>query len=402
MRKYYGKCGQITHHQIILPTQIFPEVLKTLHGATAKYPGVTKMIQEGRAKYYYPGLAKLIKKLVTTCQECIKYKRINTRQTRPKMINPTDFPMGSEYILEIDVLPNLPRSAGYQHIITMIDVFSRYLFAYQTQNMTAQTVGKCIIDVMTRHAYLSTTMISEKGSQFTAEVVQEITKILDIEIRHATTKHAQTIGILEKTHASIKTSLKISTGERKSMWHKYVQIAVINHNTTSLESIGCEPSTVFHERISYNALDLKLGIKPQWQQQCSTELADQLQKQLNEMQNVVGENLMLSYIKYKRYYDRKADATPLKVNEDRYVLNPKADNQSIKFSFNECIWTGPYVIVKILSKNNCTIRELGTRYTQTLHRIRQRINKPVRCLPDVTVKQTDYLPDPDVLLQHNE
>ena len=66
--------------------------------------------------------------------------------------------------------------------------------------MTAQTVGKCIIDVMTRHAYLPTTIISDKGSQFTAEVVQEITKILDIEIRHATTKHAQTIDILERTH----------------------------------------------------------------------------------------------------------------------------------------------------------------------------------------------------------
>ena len=226
-------------------------------------------------------------------------------------------------------------------------------------------MGKCIIDVMTRHAYLPNTTISDKGSQFTAEEVQEITKILDIKNRHATTKHAQTIGILERTHASIKTALKISTGERKSMWHKYVQIAVINHNTTYHESNGCKPSIVFHGSIPYNALDLKLGIKPQWKQQCNTELADQLQKQLNEMQNVVKENLMLSYIKYKRYYDRKADATPLKVNEYCYVLNPKADNQSINFSFNEIIWTGPYVIVKVLSNNNYTIRKLGPRYTET-------------------------------------
>ena len=148
--------------------------------------------------------------------------------------------------------------------------------------MTAQRMGKCIIDVMTRHAYLPTTIISDRGSQFTAELVQEITKILDIEIRHATTKHAQRIGILERTHASIKTALKISTGQRKSMWHKHVQIAVMNHNTTYHESIGCEPSTVFHGRIPYNALDLKLGIKPQWQQQRNTELADQLQKQLTK------------------------------------------------------------------------------------------------------------------------
>ena len=153
MRKDYGEGGQITHYQIILPTQIIPELLKTLHGAIAKHPGITKMIQECRAKYYHPGLAKHIKRWVTSCQECIKCKRINTRQIRRKMINPTDFSMGPEDILEIDILPNLPSSAGYQHTITMIDVFSRYLFAYPTQNMTAQTVGKGIIDVMTRHAY---------------------------------------------------------------------------------------------------------------------------------------------------------------------------------------------------------------------------------------------------------
>ena len=213
MRKYYKECGQIPHHQIILPTQIIPEPLKTLHGVTSKHPGITKMMQKCRAKYYHPGLARDIKKWVKACQGCIKYKQISTRQIRPKMINPTNFSMGHEDILEIDILPNSTCSAGYQHIITMIDVFSRYLFAYPTRNMTAQTVGQCIIDVMTRHAYLPNTIISDKGWQFTAEAVQEITKILDIEIRHAITKLAQTICFLEMTHASIKIALKISTGK---------------------------------------------------------------------------------------------------------------------------------------------------------------------------------------------
>ena len=169
--------------------------------------------------------------------------------------------MRPEDILEIDILLNLPT--GYQHIITMIDVFSRYLFAYPIQNMTAQTVEKCIIDVMTRKAYLANTIPSDEGPHFSAEVVQETIKILDKEIRHATTKRVQTISILEKTYATIKTALKISTGERKSMWHKDVQTAVMNHNTTYYESISCRPSTAFHGRIPYIALDLKLGIKPQ-------------------------------------------------------------------------------------------------------------------------------------------
>ena len=37
-------------------------------------------------------------------------------------------------------------------------------------------------------------------------------------LKHATTKHAQTIGVLERAHATIKTSLKMASGEyRKTM-----------------------------------------------------------------------------------------------------------------------------------------------------------------------------------------
>ena len=54
------------------------------------------------------------------------------------------------------------------------------------------------------------------------------------------------IGILEQTHAFIETALKISTEERCSIWHKYVQKAAINYNTTYHETLCCEPTTVFH------------------------------------------------------------------------------------------------------------------------------------------------------------
>ena len=111
---------------------------------------------------------------------------------------------------------------------------------------------------------------------------------------------------------------------------------------------------------------------------------------------------MQSYLKYKRYYDKKATATPLKVNDYCYVLNPKADNQSMKFAFKDCIWTGPYIVVKVLSNNNYVVRRTGTRYTQTLHRIRLRLYAPNQRVPDVTVKVEDQLPDPEVKTTHDD
>ena len=70
---------------------------------------------------------------------------------------------------------------------------------------------------MTKHAYLPTTLISDKGKAFMSHVTNEVAGVLGITLKHATTKHAQTIGLLEQSHASIKQTLKIETGERRSL-----------------------------------------------------------------------------------------------------------------------------------------------------------------------------------------
>ena len=65
-----------------------------------------------------------------------------------------------------------------------------------------------------------------------AQVTHKIAAVLGIELKHATMKHAQTIGLLERTHASVKTHLKAAKGEFRNNWHKYLPLAVLNHNTT--------------------------------------------------------------------------------------------------------------------------------------------------------------------------
>ena len=144
-----------------------------------------------------------------------------------------------------------------------MDVFSRDLFAYTTSNQDAKTIAKVIFNIMTKGVYLPTTLISDKGRAFMSHVIKEVAGVLSITLKHATTKHAQTIRLLEQPHASMKQALKIQTGDRISLWHKYVSIAVLNYNTSYHASLGCEPSRVFHGRIPYKILHLKMGIRPQ-------------------------------------------------------------------------------------------------------------------------------------------
>ena len=207
--------------------------------------------------------------------------------------------------MQIDLIPGLTPSGGYENSVTAMDVFSRYLFAYPTSNQDATTTAKVIINIMTKHAYLPTTLISDKGTAFTSHVIKEVAGVLGITLKHATTKHAQTIGLLERSHASIQQSLKIEAGERRSLWHKYISNAVLNYNTSYHSSIGCEPSRVFHGRIPYNILDLKMGIRPQKIPSPNSEIAQDVFEQTEAIFQDVRRNAMQAYIKQKRIMIKK-------------------------------------------------------------------------------------------------
>ena len=105
------------------------------------------------------------------------------------------------------LFPELPPCGGYQNMVTGLDVFYRYLFAYSTTNQGAKTAARVIINIMLKHAYLATAIISDKGSTFVPQVIKDVDDILGITLEHAKTKH-ETIGMLERIHALSKKGSK--------------------------------------------------------------------------------------------------------------------------------------------------------------------------------------------------
>ena len=304
--------------------------------------------------------------------------------------------------MQIDLVPGLPPSGGYENIVTAIDVFSRYLFAYPTSNQDAKTVAKVIINIMTKHAYLPTALISDKATAFISHVTKEVAGVLGITLKHASTKHAQTFGLIERSHASIKQELKIETGERKSLWHKYVSIAVLNYNTSYHASIGCEPSRVFHGLIPYNILGLKMGTRPQKIPSPDSQIAQDVLEQTEIIFQHVRKNAMQAYIKYKAYYDKKGNASKLKEADYVFILQPKADHQGSKIPFTDFRWIGPYIIEKVLPNNNYLVRKAGTNKTQILHRMRLRQFTPRQPIPDIPITPREWQPDPEVVITRDD
>ena len=111
-------------------------------------------------------MEQLIREWVLSCEKSIRESRIDHSLTRPPLQNPNEHNTAPEDAMQIDMVPELQLSGGYENIVTAMDVFSRYLFAHLTSNQDAKTIAKLLINIMTKHAYLPTTLISEKGTAF--------------------------------------------------------------------------------------------------------------------------------------------------------------------------------------------------------------------------------------------
>ena len=285
--------------------------------------------------------------------------------------------------------------------MTAIDVSSRSLLAYPLTEATASNTAKVLIDIMTKPSCLPTTIITDKRTAFTSKIIAELTQILGITLKCATTKHPQTIGKLKRTHASLRTSLKMASGEYRRQWHKYLPLAVLNYNTTYHSSIGDEPSNVFHGRIPYNVLDHKLGNNPNKDFLPTTEIAEELQKRTQILIDQPKKNIMQSYSKYKEFYDQNTKAAPLNEKDSSFILQPKADNQGSKIPSGDYRWIGPYIIENVLPNDNYKVRRLNTNITQILHRIRLKKIVPKTPLEDKYIKEKLQIDEEIVIPQED-
>ena len=70
--KYYGNTCSVKNCQILKPKPLMTEVLRDLHGDFDKITSKTKTIHANRARKYYQNMAKLIRKWVTSCKQCVR------------------------------------------------------------------------------------------------------------------------------------------------------------------------------------------------------------------------------------------------------------------------------------------------------------------------------------------
>ena len=162
--------------------------------------------------------------------------------------------------MQIDIVGPL-KSPVYKFVLTGIDIFSKYLFASPLTKASADTVARELTKMFFVHSFIPKKILADLGKTFTSEIIHELATLLEIQLNHATLKHPQTIGLVERSHGPLKRILRLNTNEHCPDWLKYVRLAAFIHNTSYSSSIGCCPSSIFHGREPTKPLDFRFSTK---------------------------------------------------------------------------------------------------------------------------------------------
>ena len=115
--------------------------------------------------------------------------------------------------------PHSERKSRY--ILTMIDYATRYPEAVALPGIETERVAEALVEMFSRVG-IPDELLLDCGSQFTAEVMKEVSQLLSLQQITTTPYHSICNDLIERFHMALKQMLRRMCAERLKDWDKYI------------------------------------------------------------------------------------------------------------------------------------------------------------------------------------
>ena len=265
-----------------------------------------------------------------------------------------------------DIMGPFPCSKrGNKYILVASDYFTRWVEAYAIPNQEAITVATTLTDNMFCWFSLPSQLHSDMGAQFESELIKELCKTLQIRKTHTTPYHPQSDGLVERLNRTIISMLATVVNDFGGEWEDHLPRICFAYNTSQQESTGFTPFYLMFGRQARIPLDIMYQT-PVAEARNVSQYIWTLRKSMQDAYALARDNLQTASYRQKELYDEKIHGKPYKVGDLVWLHNPAMPRGQARKLY--CPWTGPYKVVKILSKVVYRIQDTrGRRRRKVIH-----------------------------------
>ena len=138
----------------------------------------------------------------------------------------------------IDLIkPFSPPSDGNRWILTIIDMCTRYPECVPLKDMSSSSVAEALLGIFSCVG-LPDRIHSDRGSQFTPEMIQELYRLLSIKQCTTSPYHAMGNRLCGNMNKTVKNLLKKVVSERPQDWSRYITPLMFAVRDTPQDSMG--------------------------------------------------------------------------------------------------------------------------------------------------------------------
>ena len=143
--------------------------------------------------------------------------------------------------------PSSPPSKGHRFILTVIDLCTRFQDAVKLEDIHTSTVAEALIGILSSIG-IPRRIHSDRGSQFTSEMMSEVSRLLSIQQSTIRPYHAMGNGVVENFNKTMKNMSKKVAAERGKDWHRYLTPLMFAVRDTPQDSTGFTPFELLYGR----------------------------------------------------------------------------------------------------------------------------------------------------------
>jgi len=152
----------------------------------------------------------------------------------------------SIHIISSYTVSKLRRFFETQCILSVIDSAMHYLWLLRIQHKTAECVAATLFDEVISRVSVPSTILTDQGTEFMAEVVECLLRRLGISHLRTSAYHPQTDDKCERVHFSVHNIITKLIDDKHDRWPDLLGTVALAYNATVHTSTGYSPHELFH------------------------------------------------------------------------------------------------------------------------------------------------------------
>ena len=341
--------GDGNYKQLIIPHGLRSELFDLAHSAFGSgHVGLAETTRRIQARAYWSNWRKEVEIFYKACDVCARYTRSKPPSHGELQYLQVGEPMER---LAIDITGPWPKSKnGNLWILTAIDTFTKYAWAFAIRNHEAQTVARFLVERVFTEYGMPKQILSDRGREFESNLMSELCQQMGIDKVRTTSYKPSTNGVVERFHGTLNSLIAKVVSENQRDWDMHLPYVMSAYRSTEHRSTGFSPNQMMFGReaslplsLAYDAMEDESNTASQSPVEFVKDRVDKYRKNY-----AIARKKLRKLAEYnKKNHDVRSKKIHLEVGEFVWQYIPRHRvGRSHKW---EKFYRGPFMIIKVLS-----------------------------------------------------